>query len=96
MQDVSDTYKEMTNYGSNAFVKRAGLHQKVFLLALSQSIKRAGVPEVDVGDVRPLFSFSSLGSHLSVSTGHSMAPRLFTPNRYRTHPFPIAALHRRR
>lgn len=52
MQDVSNTYKEMTNYGSNAFVKRAGLHQKIFLLALSQSIKRAGVPEVDVGDVR--------------------------------------------
>ncbi|KAI5477041.1 origin recognition complex subunit 1 [Pseudohyphozyma bogoriensis] len=51
MVEVQETAKEMTNYGSNAFVQQASLHQKVFLLALSQCIKRAGVPEVDLETV---------------------------------------------
>lgn len=43
----------MTNYGSNLFVKRASLMEKVFLLSLSSCVRRAGINEVEVGDVRP-------------------------------------------
>lgn len=57
MADVAETYKEMTNYGSTAFVKQASLHHKIFLLALSQCIKRAGVPEVELESVSFLFLF---------------------------------------
>ncbi|KAK4700787.1 origin recognition complex subunit 1, partial [Phenoliferia sp. Uapishka_3] len=51
MPDVGKTYTEMTNYGSKIFVQRASLHQKIFLLALSSTIKRAGVPEVELEKV---------------------------------------------
>lgn len=56
MKDVTETYREMTEYGPATFVKQASLQQKVLLLALSQCIKRAGIPEVPLGDV----SYSSL------------------------------------
>lgn len=41
----------MTEYGASTFVQETSLQQKVFLLALSQCIKRAGLPEVPLGDV---------------------------------------------
>jgi hypothetical protein len=50
--DASATYREMTDHGSNVFVKKASLHQKILLLALAQCIKRAGVPEVELENVR--------------------------------------------
>lgn len=74
MADVAQTYSEMTNYGSNLFVKRASLHQKIFLLGLSQCIKRAGVPEVSLETVRPpfpprrsLFSREDTGTELETT-----------------------------
>lgn len=51
MHDINETYREMTEYGPTTFVKQASLQQKVLLLALSQCIKRAGIPEVPLGDV---------------------------------------------
>ena len=43
----------MTNYGSNFFVKRLSLTQKILMLAIAQCAKRAGVPEIKANDVRP-------------------------------------------
>lgn len=51
MQDVTTTYNEMTTYGPAVFIKETSVHQKILLLALSQCIKRAGLPEVPLGDV---------------------------------------------
>ena len=42
----------MTDYGSNAFVKGASLMEKVFLLSLAQVVKRRGVVEVELDEVR--------------------------------------------
>jgi len=52
MADVQETHKEMSNFGSNAFIREVSLHAKIFLLALSQCVKRAGVPEVELEKVR--------------------------------------------
>lgn len=52
MSDASSTHREMTDHGSNVFVKKASLHGKILLLALAQCIKRAGVSEVEADAVR--------------------------------------------
>lgn len=49
--DVNTTYNEMTNYGSNFFIKRLGLHPKIMMLAIVQCTKRAGIPEVPTSEV---------------------------------------------
>lgn len=49
--DLNEMYKEMTNYGSAAFLEQTSMHQKILLLGLSQCIRRSGVPEVALIDV---------------------------------------------
>ena len=51
MADAAATYKEMTDHGSNVFVRQTSLHQKIVLLSLAQVIKRDGVPEVELQKV---------------------------------------------
>jgi hypothetical protein len=51
ISDANTTYKEMTEYGSNAFLKGTSLQMKVFLFSLSQCIKKSGVTEVALEDV---------------------------------------------
>ena len=50
--DIVVVHKEMTSSGLLLFVKRAGLHQRIMLLALSRAIRKVGVAdEVEFGDV---------------------------------------------
>lgn len=50
--DIVVVHKEMTSSGLLLYVKRAGLHQRIMLLALSRAIRKLGVAdEVEFGDV---------------------------------------------
>lgn len=50
--DIVEVHKGMTSSGLMLFVKRAGLHQRIMLLALSRAIRKVGVAdEVEFGDV---------------------------------------------
>lgn len=50
--DIVVVHKEMTSSGLLLYVKRAGLHQRIMLLALSRAIRKIGVAdEVEFGDV---------------------------------------------
>lgn len=50
--DIVTVHKDMTSSGLLLFVKRAGLHQRIMLLALSRAIRKVGVAdEVEFGDV---------------------------------------------
>lgn len=50
--DIVLVHKEMTSSGLLLYVKRAGLHQRIMLLALSRAIRKIGVAdEVEFGDV---------------------------------------------
>lgn len=50
--DIVVVHKEMTSSGLLLFVKRAGLHQRIMLLALSRAIRKVGVADgVEFGDV---------------------------------------------
>ncbi|KAM0752896.1 origin recognition complex subunit 1 [Meredithblackwellia eburnea MCA 4105] len=51
MSDVHQTYTEMTNYGSNLFLKRLSFMEKFFLLGVVQCARRAGVPDVELDRV---------------------------------------------
>ena len=50
--DIVVVHREMTSSGLMLFVKRAGLHQRIMLLALSRAIRKVGVAdEAEFGDV---------------------------------------------
>lgn len=50
--DIVVVHKDMTSSGLLLFVKRAGLHQRIMLLALSRAVRKVGVAdEVEFGDV---------------------------------------------
>lgn len=51
ISDASATYKEMTDYGSNAFLKGTSLQMRLFLLSLSHCVTKAGVGEAVLDDV---------------------------------------------
>ncbi|ORY37703.1 P-loop containing nucleoside triphosphate hydrolase protein, partial [Leucosporidium creatinivorum] len=55
ISDASATYREMTDYGSNAFLKGLSLQEKVLMLSLGQVVRRRGVGEVEVDEVCFLF-----------------------------------------
>lgn len=57
--DIVAVHKEMTSSGLLLYVKRAGLHQRLMLIALSKAIRKLGVAdEVEFGDVSNLAFFS--------------------------------------
>ncbi|KAJ2384049.1 Origin recognition complex, subunit 1 [Coemansia sp. RSA 2611] len=51
MMVIDRAVKEMYASGNVAFIQNASLQQKVFLLALRAAIRKAGIPEVSLGDV---------------------------------------------
>ncbi|KAJ2725400.1 Origin recognition complex, subunit 1 [Coemansia sp. Benny D115] len=48
---IDRAVKEMYASGHIAFIQNASLQQKVFLVALRAAIRKAGIPEVSLGDV---------------------------------------------
>ncbi|KAM0790306.1 hypothetical protein ACM66B_005607 [Microbotryomycetes sp. NB124-2] len=51
VMDASQTYKEMSDFGANSFLKSTSLIQRILMLSVAQVSKRAGVSEVLVDDV---------------------------------------------
>ncbi|KAJ2058660.1 Origin recognition complex, subunit 1 [Coemansia sp. S146] len=51
MMIIDRAVKEMYASGNVAFIQNASLQQKVFLLSLRAAIRKAGIPEVSLGDV---------------------------------------------
>ncbi|KAJ2455948.1 Origin recognition complex, subunit 1, partial [Coemansia sp. RSA 2337] len=51
MMVIDRAVKEMYASGNVAFIQNASLQQKVFLLSLRAAIRKAGIPEVSLGDV---------------------------------------------
>ncbi|KAJ2376875.1 Origin recognition complex, subunit 1, partial [Coemansia sp. RSA 2603] len=51
MMTIDRAVKEMYASGNVAFIQNASVQQKVFLVALRAAIRKAGVPEVPLGDV---------------------------------------------
>ncbi|KAJ2628753.1 Origin recognition complex, subunit 1 [Coemansia sp. RSA 1694] len=51
MMVIDRAAKEMYASGNVAFIHNAPLQQKVFLLLLRAAIRKAGIPEVSLGDV---------------------------------------------
>lgn len=49
--DIVKVHTSMTSSGLMQFVQRAGLHQRIMLLALSRAIWKLGIDEVEFGDV---------------------------------------------
>ncbi|KAK4048492.1 Origin recognition complex, subunit 1 [Microbotryomycetes sp. JL221] len=51
LMDAAQTYKEMSDFSSNSFLKATSLIEKILLLSLNQCLKRGGQPEVLIDDV---------------------------------------------
>ncbi|KAJ2333205.1 Origin recognition complex, subunit 1 [Coemansia sp. RSA 2681] len=51
MMVIDRAVKEMYASGNVAFIQSASLQRKVFLLLLRAAIRKAGIPEVSLGDV---------------------------------------------
>ncbi|KAJ2002472.1 Origin recognition complex, subunit 1 [Coemansia thaxteri] len=51
MMVIDRAVKEMYASGNIAFIQNASLQQKVFLVSLRAAIRKAGIPEVSLGDV---------------------------------------------
>lgn len=75
IQDVISTYKEMSDFGSTAFIKQLPLHSKIMLLALVQCIKKAGVPEVEFNTVCLSVLSSTILPAKSVEADNPIYPR---------------------
>ncbi|KAJ2511212.1 Origin recognition complex, subunit 1 [Coemansia sp. RSA 2049] len=51
MMVIDRAVKEMYASGHIAFIQNASIQQKVFLVALRAAIRKAGIPEVSLGDI---------------------------------------------
>lgn len=51
MAEVSDAYKAMMAFTSSPFIRNASLHEQIFLLALSQCVRRYGVSDIPLEEI---------------------------------------------
>lgn len=58
VRDVIQTYGQMISSGVSKCVKHLSIHQSIMLLSISKAIKVAGIPEVEMGDVRAITIFT--------------------------------------
>lgn len=65
VKDVIETYSNMISSGISKFVRQLSVHQSIMLLSISKAIKVAGIPEVEMGDVRLIISPLEFPHHVT-------------------------------